>query len=118
MSSSTAISALLPAPLIKEAMDDPIAGLKVITLEDLTGATATLEIPSSAVKAGDRVRAWSSGDSGTVIDEIKTVAAIPLTFSVAKEKLIEGHTITFSYLLLNDKDEPTAVSSAVPYSIV
>lgn len=117
MSSSTAKNTLLPAPAIKEATGSS-TGIKEIVVDNLGSSGATLEIPSSAVKAGDRVRAWSSGDSGTVIDEIKKVDAIPLTFSVAKEKLIKRHTITFSYLLLNDKDEPTAVSSSVPYTIV
>lgn len=118
MSSSTPKSALLPAPFIKEAKDGPIAGLKVITLKDLTGASATLEIPSSAVKKGDRVRAWSSGDSGTVIDEIKNVTEIPLTFSVAKENLKAGSYPTFSYVLLDVNGATTAVSHSVPYSVV
>ena len=116
MSSSTTTNTLLPAPAILEATGT--SGIKLIEVDKLASSGATLDIPASAIKSGDRVRAWSISDSGTVIDEVKTVAAIPLTFSVAKDKLKKGTYPTFSYALLDDKDKPTAVSAAVPYSVV
>lgn len=117
MSSSTTTSTLLPAPTIKEATSDT-TGIDKIEVDKLGSNGATLEIPSSAIKPGDRVQAWSRSNDGTVINEIKTVTEIPLKFSVAKENLKKGSTPTFSYTLRGDKGEVLDASEAVPYSIV
>lgn len=118
MSSSTTTNTRLPAPAILEATGD--SGIKKIEVDNLGSSGATLEIPSSAIKSGDRVRAWSSSGGTTIIDETKIVPASTssFNFSVAKANLKKGGNPTFSYSLLNDKGEPTAVSDAVPYLIV
>jgi hypothetical protein len=118
MSSPKAINDLLPAPVILEASGT--SGIETIAVDALGSSGATLEIPNNAVKSGDRVRAWSDSNNTVIIDEIKTVGsnANPLTFSVAKEKLVKGSHVTFVYVLLNDKDEPTEISRIALYSII